>query len=53
MDAGLARLFELEGLLDDGGGDDEVIAAQREKLDRVAPADQERSRGDGDLVVAF
>jgi hypothetical protein len=53
MDAGLARLSEREGLLDDGGCDDEVIAAQREKLDRIAPADQQRPRGDADFVVAL
>jgi hypothetical protein len=45
--------FELNGFINDGGGDEEVIAAQREKLDRIAPADQQRPRGDADFVVAL
>jgi hypothetical protein len=45
--------FELGGFVDDGGGDEEIIAVEAQQADRVAPADQQCPRGDANFVVAF
>jgi hypothetical protein len=45
--------FELGGFINDGGGDEEVIAVEAQQTDRVAPADQQRPRGDANFVVAL